>query len=198
MNRFTLAALCFVVASLAGAQQAPPSNVKATPTDGTAPPPATETTATTTAEPEPDSVPAPAKPVDSPLVSAAKANAGHKKSTRKVITNADVKKANGKLMIISQKPAPATPADTKGPIQKQDDELRARDAADTKVAAAEKKVAGLEADLHRVEQAFYEENNPTYRDDVIQKRFDQAKRQLDDARKELADARDERAKLENP
>lgn len=194
MKPLSIAAVLLVLASLAGAQQEPPSNVKPIPTDGATPPPAS---ATTTEEPATETAPAPAKPADSPLVSAAKANVNHKKSTRKVITNADVKKARAKLLVVSQKPAPlVTPAETKGPIEKQDDELRARDAADARVAVAEKKVAGLEADLHRVEQSFYDENNPTYRDDVIQKRFDQAKRQLDEARKELADARDERAKFD--
>ncbi len=189
MKRLALTAVLLALASVAVSQQEPPAGVKPIPTDGTAPPPAS--TATTEEAPPP----ATAKPADSPLVSAAKANAGHKKSTHKVITNADVKKANGKLMVISQKPTPPV-TDTRGSIQKQDDEFRARDAADAKVAEAQKKVVGLETDLHRIEQSFYDENDPNYRDTVIQKRFDQAKRQLDDARKELADARDERANLD--
>jgi hypothetical protein len=190
MNRLLPAALLLVLATVAGAQQAPPSKVSPIPPDGTVPAPAAAD-ATTTAEP----APAPAKPVDSPLVRAAKASANRKKSTTKVITNADVKKAKGKLMVISQKPLPPAPEEAKGPIQKQDDQLHARETADANVTAAQKKVASLEADLRRIEQTFYDENDPTYRDDVIQKRFDQAKRQLDDARKELADARDARAKL---
>jgi len=130
---------------------------------------------------------------DSPLVKAAKANGGPKrKTTKKVITNQDVKKTKGKLAELPAKPAP-TPAPAgpvKGSLQRQDDQRRAQAVASLHVATAQTKVNELEKELLRLEQAYYEAGDPNYRDTQIQDRFNQTKRQLDDARKELADARD--------
>jgi hypothetical protein len=127
-----------------------------------------------------------------PLVEAArKAKANRKTSSSKVLTNKDVKKSKGKLIVLD-KPAVETPAaqpKTSSLVQ-QDERYRARKEAAEKVALNEKKVASLEKDLEAIEQRYYEENDPNYRDNVIQKRFAQARGQLDDARRELADARD--------
>ncbi|HWS72402.1 MAG TPA: hypothetical protein VN605_09820 [Thermoanaerobaculia bacterium] len=207
MKPLTLAAVLLTCATIARAQEqttsAPPpapAEVSAIPAD--VPPPAPMESlepAVFADEATPEIVPAPPPaPADSPLVKAAKANGNRKKSSRKVITNADVKKSKAKLIVVGSKnPGPAT-AVAKGAVQQQDDRLRARDAADAKIAAAEKRVAELEKEMHRVEQSFYDENDVTYRDDVIRKRFEQAKRQVDEARKALADARDEREKLATP
>jgi hypothetical protein len=132
---------------------------------------------------------------DSPLVRAAKANAGPKrKTTKKVITNESVKKSKGKLVDLQTKPAPApAPAPAgpvKGSLQKQDDQRRAQAVASQRLATAQTKVDDLEKELLRLEQAYYEAADPNYRDTKIQDRFNQTKRQLEDARKELADARD--------
>jgi len=130
---------------------------------------------------------------DSPLVKAAKANGGPKrKTTKKVITNRDVKKSKGKLAELPTKPAPApVPAGpVKGSLQKQDDQRRAQALTSQRVATAQTKVNDLEKELLRLEQAYYEAADPNYRDTQIQDRFNQTKRQLEDARKELADARD--------
>ena len=130
---------------------------------------------------------------DSPLVKAAKANAGPKrKTTKKVITNESVKKSKGKLVDQPTKPAPApAPAGpVKGSLQKQDDQRRAQAVASQRLATAQTKVDELEKELLRLEQAYYEAGDPNYRDTKIQDRFNQTKRQLEDARKELADARD--------
>jgi hypothetical protein len=135
---------------------------------------------------------------DSPLVKAAKAGGGPKKKTtkRKVITNADVKSAQGSLVVLPPKPAQtAAIADTRGPLQKQSDDRRARSEADLHITAAQKKVDDLQKELRRIEDAYYAENDPNYRDSAIEQRFTQTKKQLDDARKELADARDARTKL---
>lgn len=132
---------------------------------------------------------------DSALVKAAKASGGpKKKSTKKVITNKDVKKSTGKLAVLPAKypvqgPAAAQPQ-TKGPLAKQDDQRRMRLENVARVAAAEKKVSDLEKELRRLEEAYYAENDPNYRDATISERFNQTKRHLDTARKELADARD--------
>lgn len=140
--------------------------------------------------------PAP-KPAESDLVKAAReAKEARRKPKKKVITNADVKKTTGKIMVVEPPPLPPgyevvePAADGKTTLEKHEEKLRARRAAAERVAAAEKKVADLEKELARVEQAFYEENDPNYRDEVITKRFDQTRRQLDEARQALANERD--------
>jgi membrane-bound lytic murein transglycosylase B len=144
---------------------------------------------TTTAPPPPDSA----------LVKAAHAAKAKKQaSTKKPITNADLKKAKSKLLTHDPAPlaaasattAPAAATDTRGPIAKDDDQYRARKAGEERVKTAEAKVTELEKELDRVEQSYYNENDPTERDTVIAKRFAQTKRQLEAARKDLADARD--------
>lgn len=158
------------------------------PATTTAPTPATSASAEAT----------PAASSDSALVRASKAGAGRTKTSRKVITNADVKKSRGKLIPVTTKPA-APAAETKKTLfEQQDDQRRARAQADILVADAQKKVQELEKELRRIEQSYYDSNDPMYRDDVIQKSFNQTKRQLDDARKQLADARDLRGKAEPP
>ena len=137
--------------------------------------------------------------MDSPLVKAAKASGGpKKKSTKKVITNADVKKSKGNLVVLPAKEGKTTsvaaPEPQKGSLQKQDEQRKASGTASIRVITAEKKVGELEKDLRRIEQAYYAENDPNYRDKTIVERFNQTKKQLDDARKELADARDAQTK----
>jgi membrane-bound lytic murein transglycosylase B len=136
---------------------------------------------------------APRPPDDSPMVKAAKAAGGKRKPTRKVITNADVKKSTGKLVPLppakDAKPEPAV-VDTVGPLAKQDEQRRGLAAAARRVDDAEKKAAELEAELRRIEQAYYAESDLSRRDTEWVTRFDQTKRQLDGAKRELSDARD--------
>jgi hypothetical protein len=134
---------------------------------------------------------------DSPLVKAAKASGGpKKKSTKKVITNADVKRSKGNLKVLPAKAGEQTaPVDNRGPLQKQDDDRRARSEASLRVTSAQKKVDELQKELRRIEDAYYAENDPNYRDSTIEAQFNQTKKQLDDARKELADARDEQSRV---
>jgi membrane-bound lytic murein transglycosylase B len=137
-----------------------------------------------------------APPEDSPLVKAAKTTAPRKKTT-KVITNDDVKKSANKAPATAPKDAANAPAaDTKGPLQKHDEQRRARVVAAKRVTDAETKTAELEAELRRLEQAYYEEADLNRRDRVLVPRFEQTKKQLDDAKKELADARDALLKLQ--
>jgi len=135
---------------------------------------------------------------DAPVVEAAKkGKEARKKSTTKVITNADVKKSKGKVVVKSGTPAPPVEAkkDDKPPLAKADDLHRARAAAEESVSAAEKKVAELERELRNVEESYYAENDPSYRDDVIRKRFEQTKKQLETARTDLTAKRDALARL---
>jgi len=133
---------------------------------------------------------------DSPLVKAAKANGGPKKSKTKIITNEDVKKSTGKVSttpIATTSTAPATPAPMT--IADQDKLLHDRAAAQKRTDAAQAKVNDLDKELDRLEQAYYAENDPNYRDKTIAERFEQTKKQLESARKELAEARDALEKL---
>ena len=135
---------------------------------------------------------------DSPLVKAAKANGGPKKPTKKVITNADVKKASGKVTTLPPSTAPtstAPPAAPKGSIAEQDKLLHDRAAAQKRTDAAQAKVNDLDKELDRLEQAYYAENDPNYRDKTIAERFEQTKKQLESARKDLAEAREALEKL---
>ena len=138
-----------------------------------------------------------------PLIEAAKAAKAKRKSpSTKDITNKDVKKSKGKLIVIDSKDGQAPDKTPAGPAQssleKHDDRYKARLAAEEHLAESDKKVAELQKELELIEQRYYEANDPNYRDTVLQERFAQAKRQLEDARAELANARDELAKLEAP
>src|SRR5436305_10780295 len=134
---------------------------------------------------------------DSPLVKAAKANGGPKKSTKKVITNADVKKSSGKVTTVPAA-ATSTAAPAAAPpmtIADQDKLLHDRAAAQKRTDAAQAKVNDLDKELDRLEQAYYAENDPNYRDKTIAERFEQTKQQLESARKELAEAKEALEKL---
>jgi hypothetical protein len=132
---------------------------------------------------------------DSPLVKAAKANGGPKKSTKKVITNADVKKSSGKVTTNPVPTTTAAPAAAPMTIADQDKLLHDRAAAQKRTDVAQAKVNDLDKELDRIEQAYYAENDPNYRDKTIAERFEQTKKQLESARKELAEARDALEKL---
>jgi hypothetical protein len=133
---------------------------------------------------------------DSPLVKAAKANGGPKKPTKKVITNADVKKSSGNVTTLPPSvTSTAAPAAPKGSIAEQDKLLHDRAAAQKRTDAAQAKVNDLDKELDRLEQAYYAENDPNYRDKTISERFEQTKKQLESARKDLAEAREALEKL---
>jgi hypothetical protein len=161
---------------------------------------AQEATTTATTEPTTSTAPPTATPAPHPesaLVKAAHdAKAKKQASTKKPITNADLKKAKSKLITHEPVPIPtdttasATVTDTRGPIAKDDEHYRDRKAAEERVKILSAKVSELEKDLDRLEQSYYNENDPNERDTVIFKRFGQTKKQLEGARKELADARD--------
>lgn len=109
-----------------------------------------------------------------------------KKSTTKVITNADVKKSKGKIVETN---APATPVEPgPAPVTLEQHAATRRAQADTaaKVAAAEKVVAELEQELAAVEQQYYDENDLDRRDTEIVKRFADVKTKLEKARDDLA------------
>lgn len=120
------------------------------------------------------------------LVEAAKAaKAKRKKSTTKVITNADVKKAKSALSENKLEPVPVEPQSKESLLEKQARERKERIASDLKIEAAKKSVADLERELAAIEQRYYEENDLDRRDSEIVRRFNDTKTKLDAARKEL-------------
>ncbi len=120
------------------------------------------------------------------LTDAAKdAKAKRKKSTSKVITNADVKKSKGKIV---ETPNVSATAPEKEPTLTE--KYEARRAAD-KVASEnraklETLVADLEKELAALEQQYYDENDLARRDGEIVKKFNDTKAKLDAAKSELA------------
>ena len=131
-----------------------------------------------------DAPPAPPPP-DSALVAAAKrAKEGHLAIPHKVITNADVKKAKGKLIELPSKggPVPLHLLDQKSSLEKHEDAMKAAAAAERDSNAAQKKISDLEKELAAIEQSYYDENDPSYRDDVIRKKFEAKKLELETAR----------------
>ena len=116
------------------------------------------------------------------LTEAAKgAKAKRKKSTSKVITNADVKKSKGKIV-----ETPNVPADAPEKTPSLTETHEAKKAADKAAAelhtAQEKLVADLEKELAAIEQQYYEENDLNRRDTELVKKFNDTKAKLDAAR----------------
>ena len=121
------------------------------------------------------------------LVEAAKAaKAKRKKSTTKVITNEDVKKAKSKLIENKAAEAPVVaPLPQESSLEKQARERKERAAADVKVAAAKAAVAEFEKELALLEQKYYDENDLDRRDSELVRRFNDTKAKLEVARREL-------------
>lgn len=120
------------------------------------------------------------------LVDAAKsAKAKRKKSTTKVITNADVKKSKGTLVENKLREVPVTPLPSESSLQKQERERKERIASDVKLTAAAKAVEQYEKELAALEQKYYEENDLDRRDGELVRRFNDTKVKLEAAKKAL-------------
>ena len=119
------------------------------------------------------------------LVDAAKAaKEKRKKSTTKVITNADVKKSKGKISTtpnVSEEPVKPEPT----LMEKHEAARAAEKALADQRAASEALIASLEKELAAIEQSYYNANDLDYRDTVIVQRFNDVKRKLDAARAAL-------------
>jgi hypothetical protein len=117
---------------------------------------------------------------------AAAARANRKKSTAKVITNADVRKSGGKLIENSGALAPVEPAPTATLSEKHAADRQERARSDARLDAARKVVADLERELLAIEQSYYEESDLERRDGEIARRFNSVSAALTAARAELA------------
>jgi hypothetical protein len=149
-------------------------------------------------EPEKTTTTTDAQPKKDVVETAKESKAKRKKSTTKVLTNKDVKKSKGKLIVISTPEEDKKPVAAPATVENQHDRYVARTETREKIVEVEKKVGALERAVDDLEQQYYAANNPTYRDEVISKRFVQSKRQLDEARQELADLRDALKKIDLP
>lgn len=120
------------------------------------------------------------------LVDTAKtAKANRRKSTGKVITNADVKKSKGKIgQTTAIAPIDVQPEESL--VDKQQAMRKARTEYDARSAAARAAVAQLEKEVAALEQQYYDENDFDYRDGELVRRFNDAKKKLDAARETLA------------
>jgi hypothetical protein len=122
---------------------------------------------------------------DDTLVDAAKdAKAKRKKSTTRVLTNADVKKSKGKISTtpnVSGEPVKSEPT----LMDAYTASRAAEKASAERRAANEKLIAALEKDLAAIEASYYNENDLNYRDTVLVKRFNDVKAKLAIARAAL-------------
>ncbi|MEA2462349.1 MAG: hypothetical protein QOJ98_96 [Acidobacteriota bacterium] len=120
------------------------------------------------------------------LVGTAKtAKANRRKSTGKVITNADVKKSKGKIGQTSAT-APVDGQPEESLVDKQLAMRKARAEYKTSSTAARAAVAQLEKEVAALEQQYYDEHDLDRRDGELVRRFNEAKKKLDDARATLA------------
>ena len=122
---------------------------------------------------------------DDPVDAAKAAKAKRRKSTTKVITNADVKKAKGTLIENKPPDVPVAPLPAESSLEKQARERKERIASDVKLTAAQKAVTQYEKELDTLAHKYYEENDLDFRDREIVRRFNEVRAKLDAARKDL-------------
>ncbi|HEY0140578.1 MAG TPA: hypothetical protein VGF48_06765 [Thermoanaerobaculia bacterium] len=112
------------------------------------------------------------------------AKSKRKKSTSRVITNADVKKSKGK---ITENKAPLTPIDETpkvSEVEQYETARLVRIAGEEKTAAIDREIVQLEAELVLIERAYFEENDPNVRDGAIVRKFRTTQEKLDAKKKE--------------
>ncbi|HYO77860.1 MAG TPA: hypothetical protein VE010_15480 [Thermoanaerobaculia bacterium] len=119
------------------------------------------------------------------LETAKAAKAKRKKSTARVITNADVKKSKGSVVVTNQAQAPLEGPAEESLVDKQESMRSERATYDTRYAAAKATVDALQKELAALEQQYYEENDLDRRDREIVRRFEETKKKLALATTEL-------------
>jgi hypothetical protein len=118
------------------------------------------------------------------LTKAAKdAKSKRKRSTSKVLTNADVKNSKGK---IAETPNLPETVERQPTMTEQHEARKAADkAAEERRATQAQSIADLEKELAAIEQQYFEENDLDRRDTEIVKKFNDAKARLDVARAQV-------------
>jgi hypothetical protein len=122
---------------------------------------------------------------DTIVETAKTAKANRRKSTGKVITNADVKKSKGKIGQTSAT-APVDGEPEESLVDKQKAMRKARTQYAASSSAARAAVERLEKEVATLEQQYYDEHDLDRRDGELVRRFNEAKKQLDAARETLA------------
>jgi hypothetical protein len=124
---------------------------------------------------------------DTTLVDASKtAKAKRKKSTSKVLTNADVKKSKGVLVESSAAAKPVDAVPEESLVEQQERLRKTRTERAEALRIAEANVAELEKELAAIEQQYYDEHDLDRRDGEIVRRFEATRQKLEIARAELA------------
>lgn len=135
----------------------------------------------------------PAPPADSPtadLVEAAQgAKARRRNSSTKVITNADVKKAKGKLIVKAGSQPALAETPVKPMLQAHQERLAAIRATEARMKAAEERMAAIAKEMVALELSYYEENDLDRRDTEIASRFLEAKERMKAATAERDEAK---------
>ncbi|HUO84021.1 MAG TPA: hypothetical protein VM534_02815 [Thermoanaerobaculia bacterium] len=128
---------------------------------------------------------------ESPLVRAARKNAGPKDKAKISIDDDDVRNSKGKMIVVSQVPLPPdeeTPEPAENPaVEAQRRELaeQAEQAREERIAGVRDRIEKLETELRQLEDEYYEETEPDDLGEFVVKRFDEAQRELEEARKLL-------------
>ena len=111
--------------------------------------------------------------------------AKRKGSTTKVITNADVSRADKNKVAqrrgveVKVKPQPTL-------TEKHAAERKVRIELEEKLKVIDETIAQLEKELAAIEQKYYEENDLNYRDTELVRRFNETKSKLDEAQTQRA------------
>jgi hypothetical protein len=123
---------------------------------------------------------------DEEAVRAAKEQkAKRKSSTSRVITNADLPKAKGKVVESAREMTPVAPPSAEGSLERHEAARRAALLAAEQIAAAERLVQSIEIELASIEKSYFDESDLDRRDSEIVRRFEETAERLRRAREAL-------------
>lgn len=127
-----------------------------------------------------------ASPVPQEVIDKARETKAKRKArTSRALTNADVKKSKGRI-VVNQGEAPAVPPATHPEsLAEYQAALAARQDLERRRNAAQALVRQLERESAAIEQSYYDENDPDFRDRVIAARFAESATKLAAARTAL-------------
>ncbi|HEX7707328.1 MAG TPA: hypothetical protein VF701_12795 [Thermoanaerobaculia bacterium] len=123
---------------------------------------------------------------DEDAVRAAKEQkAKRKNSTSRVITNADLPKAKGKVVDSGREMTPVPPPPAESSLERHEAARRAELVAVGQIAAANRLVQSIETELASIEKSYFDESDLDRRDSEIVRRFEEAGERLRRAREAL-------------
>jgi hypothetical protein len=116
---------------------------------------------------------------DEEAVRAAKEQkAKRKNSTSRVITNADLPKAKGRVVESGREMTPVAPPPSEGSLERHEAARRAALLAAEQIAAAERLVQSIQVELASIEKSYFDESDLDRRDSEIVRRFEEAAERL--------------------